>query len=274
MSLSVFILSSILFIKQNTTIIFGDSSDLYKVNISVEKMKAPEEVESIVSRIKNVHPQHIKKVTLISSQELVADIEKILPAYSSGLFETEELEQILNPIIEVQLAPEATNTDIIEKIKVIPGVDHVAFSSDWVEKFKNLFFIANIILDTIFILFFVVLSFLIAILIRNYLINAKDTISLQALLGATPHQAFINSYAQIMQSTFISYFIGIAFSFALILTIKQKMSQSIDFAFINARISFLNSTHILIIAFGLVLNLVISYWLSYHYVSKEYYAYE
>ena len=150
MSLSVFILSSVLFVKQNTNIIFGDDSDLYTVNISVEKTQNPEKVDSILKQIQDIHPQHIKKVTLISSQELIADVEKVLPAYSSGLFENEELEQILNPVVEVQLSPEANSSDIIEKIKIIPGISSVTFSADWIEKFESLFSVANIILDTIF----------------------------------------------------------------------------------------------------------------------------
>jgi cell division protein FtsX len=274
MSLSVFILSSVLFVKQNTNIIFGDASDLYTVNISVEKTQTPEKIEAILKQIQDVDLQQIKKVTLISSQEQITDVEKVLPAYSSGLFESEELEQILNPMIEVQLAPEANSTEIIEKIKAIPGISHVTFSADWIEKFRSLFSVANIILDTIFVLFFVILSFLIAILIRNYLISAKDSISVQALLGATPRQAFIKPYTQIMLSTLISYVIGLAVTFALALTIKQKISQNTDFSFINTRISFLNISNISIIALGLLLNLVISYWLSYHYINKEYYKHD
>lgn len=274
MSLSVFILSSVLFVKQNTNIIFGDASDLYTVNISVEKTQTPEKVELILKQIQDIHPQHIKKVTLISSQELIADVEKVLPAYSSGLFENEELEQILNPVIEVQLLPEANSSEIIEKIKAIPGISNITFSADWIEKFRSLFSVANIILDTIFVLFFVILSFLIAVLIRNYLISTKDSISLQALLGATPRQAFIKPYTQIMISTLISYVVGIAMTFALALTIKQKISGNSDFAFINTRITFLNNTNISIIALGLLLNLAISYWLSYHYINKEYYKHD
>ncbi len=274
MSLSVFILSSVLFIKQNTKIIFGDASDLYTVNISVEKAQTPEEIDSILKQVQDIHPQYIKKVTLISSQELIADVEKVLPSYSSGLFENEELEQILNPVVEVQLVPEANSNDIIEKIKLIPGISNVSFSADWVEKFRSLFLVVNMILDTIFILFFIILSFLITILIRNYLINAKDSISLQALLGATPRQAFLKPYSQIMLSTLISYIIGIFFTFAFAFTIKEKISNTVDFAFVNARVSFLNTTSIFIVALGLFFNLIISYWLSYHYINKEYYKHD
>ncbi len=274
MSLCVFILSSVLYIKQNTNIIFGDASDLYTVNISVEKSQTPEQVESILKQVQDVHPTHIKKVTLISSQELIADVEKVLPAYSSGLFENQELEQILNPIIEVQLAPEASSNDIITKIKSITGISSVTFSADWVEKFKSFFLVANIILETIFILFFTILSFLIAVLIRNYLISSKDSISLHTLLGATPSQAFIKPYSQIMLLTFISYIIGIFFTFVLAATIKQKVSANIDFAFINSRMSFLSATNILIIALGLFLNLAISYGLSHRYINKEYYKHD
>jgi cell division protein FtsX len=274
MSVSVFILSSVLFIKQNTNIIFGDASDLYTVNISVEKTRTPEQIESILKQIREINPQHIQKVKLISAQELVADVEAVLPAYSSGLFENEELEQILNPVIEVQLSPDAKSDEIIPQMKTIAGLSSVTFSADWVEKFKSFFSVANIILDTLFVLFFVVLSFLIAILIRNYLINAKESISLQALLGATPRQAFIKPYTQIMLSTLISYIIGISVTFALALTIKQKISDNTEFAFINSRMSFLNVANISIIALGLFLNLTISYWLSYNYINKEYYTHD
>ena len=274
MSVSVFILSSVLLVKQNTHIIFGDASDLYSVNISVEKTQTSEQVENILKQLREINPQHIKKVTLISSQELIADVEAVLPAYSSGLFENEELEQILNPVVEVQLSPEAKSEEIVLKMKSIPGISNVNFSSDWIEKFKSLFSVANLILDTIFVLFFVILSFLIAILIRNYLISTKDSIALQALLGATPRQAFIKPYTQIMLSTLVSYAIGIAFTLALSLTIQQKVSNNADFAFINTRISFLNNTNILIIALGLVLNLLVSYGLSYQYINKEYYKHD
>lgn len=274
MSLSVFILSSVLFIKQNTTIIFGDSADLYTINVSVEKKQTPEQIDSILKQIQEAHPQFIQKVTLISSKDLVADVEKVLPAYSSGLFENDELEQILNPVIEVQMTPEANSADLISRIKTIPGINDVTFSADWVEKFKSFFSVANIVLDTIFILFFVILSFLIAVLIRNYLINAKESISIHALLGATPQQAFIKSYQQIMVSTVISYALGLVLTAAMALIIKQKIANNADFSFINSRLNFLNATNISIIAAGLALNLLISYLLSYQYINKEYYKHE
>lgn len=274
MSLSVFMLSSVLFIKQNTKIIFGDESDLYTVTVNLDKNQSSNQIDNVVKQIQEMDPQFIKKVTLISSRQLIDDIDKVLPAYSSGLFENSELEQILSPNIEIQLASEAHSQDIINKIKSIKGVNDISFSADWVDKFKNLFSIANIILDTVFVLFFIILSFLIAILIRNYLINEKESISLQALLGATPHQAFIKSYIQIMISTLISYIIGIAFTWVLALTVKQKISENLDFSFINDRMSFLNLNNSLIIASGLLINILVSYWLSFNYINKEYYKHD
>ena len=274
MSLSVFILASVLMIKQNTSIIFGDNSDLYIVNVSIEKLQSPEKIEMILSQIRSLHPDQIQKVTLISARQQISDIEKVLPAYSKGLFEDEELEQIVSPAIEVQLTPEASSSIVISEIKNIPGISQVSFSADWIEKFKSLVSVSHLILDTLFILFFVILSFLIAILIRNYLISAKDSISIQALLGAAPHQAFMKAYTQIMFSTLISYAIGILVSIGLAFTVKQKVSQNLDFSFISGRIGFLNGSNLGLIAIGLILNLAISYGLSYQYICKEYYQHE
>ena len=271
MSLCVGILSSVLLVKQNTSIIFGDASDLYTVNISVDKSQSPEKIESILQEIKNIDKKQIRKVTLISSQELIADVEKVLPNYSSGLFEKEELEQILNPAVEVQLSAEANSASIIEKMKMITGINQVVFSGDWVEKFKSIFTAANQILDTVFILFFIILSFLITVLIRNLLISTKESISLHALMGATPQQSFFKPFSQIMIATFISYIIGMAMTFLIGAVIRQKISENTDLGFIHDRMSFLNQTSLSLIAVGLIFNLVISYGLSFMYIRKEFY---
>jgi cell division transport system permease protein len=274
MSLTVFILSSVLLLKQNTNIIFGDASDLYTLTISIKKSKSTEEIQKIVEKIKNFDADQIKNVSLITAKAQLIDVESAFPGYSRGLFDETEIEQILNPLVEVQLTDGANSSTVIEEIKAIDGISDVAFGSDWVDKFKNLFNLMNIILNTVFLLFFIMLSFLISILIRNYLIMSKDRIGLYALTGATPQQSFIDQYLKIVFYTAIAYGIGILSTIGLTVLIKQKISLQAQFSFINERITFLNNEHILLILLGLILNLIISYFISYHYVVKEHYSHD
>lgn len=274
MSLSVFILSSVLLLKQNTNIIFGDTSDLYTLTVTAHKTQSSEEINHIVEKIKELAPQQIKKVSLITAKDQLIDVESAFPGYSRGLFDETEIEQILNPLVEVQLNENAKSSEMIEKIKSIDGVGDVSFGSDWVDRFKNLFNLMNVILNTIFVLFFIMLSFLISILIRNYLILSKDQIGLYALTGATPRQAFIDQYLKIVIYAIIAYAIGILCNMGLTVLIKQKISLHAPLAFINERVTFLNGAHISLVLAGLILNLIISYFLSHHYVVKEHYSHE
>lgn len=274
MSLSVFILTSVLLIRQNTLLVFGDHSDLYTITVSLNKSISSEETFSILEKIKNLGPQQVKKVTLISAQDQLLDVQSALPVYSRGFFEDEEIAQVLNPLAEVQLTPDADLAVLAYQIKAFPGVEDVNTGNDWTEKIKSLFETLGIILNTVFILFFIILSFLITVLIRNYLIDAKDRISLYALLGATPQQAFKNEYLSIMNRTFIAYLIGGLTATAFTLLIKNKLSASLQLSFISERLSLLNTTNTLIILSGLILNLGLSYFLSYKYILKEYYHHE
>lgn len=274
MSLSVFILSAVLLLKQNTNIIFGDTSDLYTITVSIKKPQSVEELNQIVEKIKALAPSQLKKVSLINAKDQLIDVESAFPGYSRGLFDEKEIEQILNPLVEVQLIETAQSSAFIEKIKTIEGVGEVAFGSDWVDKFKNIFNLMNVILNTVFFLFFIMLSFLISILIRNYLILSKDRIDLYALTGATPRQAFIDQYLKIVIYAIIAYAIGIACNMGLTILIKQKISLHSQLSFINERITFLNISHITLVLTGLLLNLVISYFLSLHYVVKEHYTHD
>lgn len=123
-------------------------------------------------------------------------------------------------------------------------------------------------------MFFIILSFLITVLIRNFLINTKESISLYALMGATPQQSFFKPFSQIMIATFISYLIGMTMTFLVGTVIKQKLSENTDFGFIHDRMSFLNQNSLALIAAGLLFNLVISYGLSSLYIRKEFYKHD
>lgn len=274
MSLSVFILTSVLFVKQNTSLVFGNPADLSTVTVTVDKSLNPVEIDNLTQNIQNAAAQKIEKIKLISAEDQLRDVQTALPTYSRGLFEDNEIAQILNPIIEVQLNTLAGHQDIISKIKSLAGVVEVSLGNDWVEKMRGLFETLNIILNTVFILFFVILSFLIAILIRNYLIDSKDNISLLALLGAAPRQSFITQYLSIISRTLIAYALGVGFAAVMAVVIKHKLASNLQLSFISERINFLNPTNTLIILIGLVLNLGISYILSYRYVLKEYYRHD
>lgn len=271
MSLSVFILTSVLLIRQNTQTVFGSQTDLYSINVVLDKALSPEESMAIVEKIKTLNPVQINKVTLISAKDQLLDVQAALPAYSRGFFEDEEIAQVLNPLIEVQLSPDADRMTMSYQIKSFPGVEQASAGNDWTEKIRSLFETFEIILNTIFILFFVILSFLITVLIRNYLVDSKELISLLALLGATPQQAFMSEYISIMGRTFLAYILGIVSALGLAYVIQHKLAANFYLAFINEKLSFLTITNILIILSGLVLNLAISYFLSYQYILKEYY---
>lgn len=271
MSLSVFILTSVLLIKQNTNLVFGNESDFHTASVTIDKARTPTEISSLLETIQNLAPSEIVKVTFISPQEQLQDVQAALPTYSRGLFENEEISQILNPIVEVQFSPTARSQDLIEKIKTFPGVYEISFGNAWIEKIKNIFDTLNIILNTVFILFFIILSFLIAVLIRNYLVNTKENISLLSLLGATPRQSFWAPYLSITTYTLLAYALGTGLSFTLSALIKYKLSSNVQLAFFCERLSLLSSYNVFLIFTGLTLNLGISYLLSYQYVLKEYY---
>lgn len=274
MSLSVFILTSVLFIKQNTALVFGDPSDFNTVTVSVDKTVNATDLTALVQAIQNIAPQQILKINTLSAEDQLRDMQTVLPSYSVGLFEDQEIAQILNPIIELQLAPETNSQDIIARIKTLKNINEIYFGNDWVNKIKNLFETLNVILNSIFILFFVILSFLVAVLIRNYLVDAKDNISLQALLGATPRQAFQQPYTSILIRTILAYVLGISGAILFALVIKEKLSVNSQLVFIGERLHFLNLTNASVIFLGLALNLIVSYVLSYYYVQREYYYHE
>lgn len=274
MSLSVFILTSVLLIRQNAQTIFGSQTDLYSINVVLDKALSSEESTAIVEKIKNLNPMQINKVTLISAHDQLLDVQAALPSYSRGFFEDEEIAQVLNPLIEVQLSPDADRMTMSHQIKSFPGVEEASAGNDWTEKIRSLFETFGIILNTVFILFFVILSFLITVLIRNYLVDSKERISLLALLGATPRQSFMSEYISIMSRTFLAYILGIISALGLAYVIQNKLTANFYLTFINEKLSFLTITNTLIILSGLILNLALSYFLSYQYILKEYYHHE
>ncbi len=273
MSLSVFILTSVLLIRQNTAAVFGDHADLYTITVTLNKNISPEEMAAIVEKIKNLDTQ-IKSAALISPQQQLQDVQSALPSYSKGLFEDEEITYVLNPLVEVLLTAEADLSTLSLQIKSLSGVEDSSVGNVWAEKIKNLFKTLNIILNTVFILFFIILSFLITVLVRNYLIDAKDRISLFALLGAMPLQAFKNEYLSIMNRTLLAYFIGLFAASGLAYFIKNKLTSNLNFTFISERLDFLTLESLALLLSGLMLNLALSYFLSYQYILKEYYHHE
>ena len=276
-SFSIFLIATVLFLKQNTKIILGDEADYNTISVSLAENSPKLEISKAIENIKlldsqiNLKNTKIKKITVIDSNTQLHDLEVAFPGYTKNLSDDEDIQQILNPILNIELIDSLNKVKLIDEIKKINSVSQVFSSSEWSDKIKIFYQLINVILNALLILFFIMLSFLVSFLIRNYLIMSRENIELWTLMGARPHQAFFKYYMSIISQTVIAYFIGITCHMSSVFAIKQKISNYQDFLFLSKQITYIKDENLIIIAMGIIMNLGLSYYLSYKHIIKEHY---
>ena len=120
------------------------------------------------------------------------EFQKSLKEYSAGLVTTDELIDLIPETLEVDVDKSLSLEqravafqELDGRIRVLPGVDDVSYSATWLTKFERIDKLARSAGLFIFLLVLIIISYLVALMIRAYIDDSKQEIEIYNLLGAT-----------------------------------------------------------------------------------------
>lgn len=128
----------------------------------------------------------------IDRTEAGIEFQKSLKEYSSGLITTDELIDLIPESIEVELEKSLSTderashfAEIESAVKSFSYVEEVSYSATWLKKFEGLHKFVRTSGHFIFLLLLLLLSYLVALMIRAYIDDSKQEIEVYNMLGAT-----------------------------------------------------------------------------------------
>lgn len=268
-----FVLLSLCSIKENISNVVGTQSELYTVSIYLNKNLNEKETSEVKNNIQNLLGSDIKSIQLISIETQINDVLNSLPSYASGLVDMSDLKSLIGPLFEVELKL-LTSEDKIEKIKSLPLVQQVSFSSDWIRNFEKIFNFTHFFLNILFFVFLCFTVFFTSLLTRSHLIGQQQTLLILTLHGASPGQILGKYFYTLLLYTFFAYALGVgvySFSYKMF---SLSLSSSEILYFISTRIHYISNINLVFVGLCILFTLFISFLYSLRYVVKKYFAYE
>jgi cell division protein FtsX len=169
----------------------------------------------------------------IDRTEAGIEFQKSLKEYSSGLITTDELIDLIPESIEVELEKSANTeerarqfAEIENAVKSFSYVDEVSYSASWLKKFEGLHRFVRSSGHFVFLLLLLLLSYLVALMIRAYIDDSKQEIEVYNMLGATRWSLYRLFLSNIIWYIAASLAVSFGALFAIFRYLKINLGQA------------------------------------------------
>ena len=255
-TLSVFAMLAGFLIYKNLINTLGIWNKSNKMTVFLKIDTTTDEKESILAKIKQF-PAVISAVE-VDRQKAGLEFQKSLKEYSSGLVTTDELIDLIPETLEVDIDKAldleqrtAAFSRLAGDLRSVPAVDDVSFSATWLKKFEGLDKFIRSSGIFIFLLLLLLISYLVALMVRTYIDDAKQEIEIYNLLGATRWSL----YKLFLKDIFVFLAGSLATSFAALLIIfdyfKSHLGEAGLARVLVENLSFLSVRELVILGLSL-----------------------
>lgn len=272
--LSALLISSLLLLQENSSILFGSNDEIYKMSVYLKKSLTPEEISKSQIDLKNSYPKEIEKISLISELDQMKDFQNTAAFNAEGLFTEDDLKAVLSPLLEITVSPETETQKMIQQLKSSSLVEDVVYGAEWSQKFREIRSITSYGLIAALSVFSLVTFLLLILILRLFLVEDKPQIAIWAIVGATPKFIFNKYSTMIISSTLISSALAYGAIWGLYFLIKNKIARHEHFGFLAERITFISPLVTAALAGCLILTLGLALYLFYRTLIRLYYTYE
>lgn len=190
MTLSVFAILSGFLVYKNTLGALGLWNKSSKMTVFMAIDANTPDKENVVKKIKE--DPDVESVAETDREKAGAEFQKSLKEYSTGLVTTDELIDLIPESIEVdvkqQLGTEertAVFARLEKTLRPLASVGDISYSSTWLNKFEGLSRFARSTGLMLFILMCLLISYIVALMLRIYIDDSKQEVEVFNLLGAT-----------------------------------------------------------------------------------------
>lgn len=272
--LSVFLISSLTLLQENSSILFGSTDDVYKMSVYLKKNLSTDEVSKVQADFKNSFSSEIDKIKLVSVSDQMKEFQASASFNAEGIFTEEDLKAVLSPLLEILVKPDTDTSKMTGQLKMNNFVEDVVYGAEWSQKFKELRSVTSYGLFVSLAIFGLVTFLLLMLILRLFLIEDKPKIAIWAVVGATPKFIFNKYSTLILSSTFISAALAYGIILGAYFLIKNRIALHPYFGFLADRIHFISPLSTAAIMSCLILTLSLALYLFHRTLIKLYYTYE
>ena len=205
---------------------------------------------------------NVSSVVETDRQKAGLEFQKSLKEYSSGLVTTDELVDLIPETLEVEVDKSLDSdkrnesfANIDSALREHPAVEEVSYSSTWLKKFERLHKFVRSSGLFVFLLILLLLSYLVALMIRAYIDESRQEIEIYNMLGATRwtlYKLFLGSIVYFLAFSLLISFVSL---FGLFSYFKGHLGQAGLSQLLVDNLIFLSPVEIVAMAvsiFGLV----------------------
>ena len=189
-TLSIFSMLAGYLIYKNLVNTLGVWNKANKMIVYLKVDASAEDKSALLQKLKG--DSRVTDATETDRNKAGLDFQKSLKEYSSGLVTTDELVDLIPETIEVEVdrsldseARAAVFADLESTLRDNSAVDEVSYSATWLKKFEGLHKFVRSSGLFVFLLLLLLLSYLVALMIRAYIDDSKQEIEIYNMLGAT-----------------------------------------------------------------------------------------
>lgn len=202
-----------------------------KMTVFLKVDASAEEKNSLLEKIKSL--SNVTSAAVTDRDKAGRDFQKSLKEYSSGLVTTDELVDLIPETIEIEvdrsLDPDARTAAFSGLESALRGesaVDEVSYSATLLQKFEGLHKFVRSTGLFVFLLLLLLLSYLVALMVRAYIDDSKQEVEIYNMLGATRwslYRLFLGNIVVFLATSLLLSFIAL---FAMFTYFKSHVGQA------------------------------------------------
>ncbi len=258
----VFVLSFFLTYK-NLSSILGSWSGTTSLTIYLKTdINENEKIEINQRLLKNNQISDFKN---ISRTQSASEFQKSIGGFAAGLLSEEELIDLVPESIDVRLK-NATGIDqkinlfqaLSDEFKKVSGVEEVVYGSSWLKRFSKINSLIDSLGISVFSILFLSMIFLVFLMIRVSIEEARSEIEIYSLIGATRwtiYRLFLNEIFILIAITICC---ALVFEYGLFAYLKNIYLKKAALSFVSEQMIYLNSQEILALCLSMMTLVVVS----------------
>lgn len=237
---------------RNTLTVLGVWNDSNKMLVFLKTDTNETQRLALIEKIKAT--ENVTSVELVDRKTAGQDFQKSLKEFSNSLLTSDELMDLIPETLEVDLKKQFSLSErqkAFEQLALLlkpeAQVEEVSYSSTWLQKFEKIDQLFRSIGYVVFILMLALMSYLISLMMRVYIDDAKAEIEIYNLLGATRWSIYKLYLNDLIAFVVFSLIVALGLSFLLFKYFKNFMLGSGLSKILSDNITFLQPSEIFVL---------------------------
>ena len=263
-ALSIFLIVTGFLFYKNVLISLGAWSNANKIQVFLKTDAEEKEISKFQNDISTF--EYVKSVNKIDRQAAGEQFKSTLKEFSSGVITEDELIDLIPVTLEVELV---SNLSAQERQKQIENtvaqinkhstlVEETSYSNTWLTKFEKVDKYLRFMGAIAFVSVLLLTSFLVSLMTRVYIDDAKNDIEVYNLIGATKWKIYKVFFSDLLKFLLFGVMASYLGSFVFFNAVKSQIEKTELLPLFVSNFAFLSTKESLVL-FSLVLLVFLSH---------------